>query len=247
MNAGDAFVIVTRERSTMFSTWIEGMCLTKINKTEFELFIGGFVPVAESLDYIDEQTGKEDIPDEIDGYPVRGVYDGVIIGGEIERDLSEGGIKFTDLESVRVKEWIENVNWNYCKTFKKIQETMVNKIKWSDPFISFYHVFKKEMILNPNLDANTFLELEKENPIDTVSINNINSEIGNSEGATHETETFYICKVPELGDDAYLLFSIYWDTDWELWKKKLGCACVGASSHIEASKYLLKQNLREDF
>ena len=103
------------------------------------------------------------------------------------------------------------------------------------------------MSFNPNLDANTFLELEKENPIDTVSINNINSEIGNSECATHKTETFYICRVPELGDDAYLLFSIYWDTDWELWKKKLGCACVGASSHIEASKYLLKQNLREVF
>jgi hypothetical protein len=39
------------------------MCLKKIDPTEFELSIGGFVPVAEASDCLDDETEEEDIPD----------------------------------------------------------------------------------------------------------------------------------------------------------------------------------------
>jgi hypothetical protein len=241
MDIGDTEVIATREHSTMVSTWVEGVCLTKNNATEFELFVGGFVPVAEASDYLDDETGEADTPYEIDGYPVRGVYDGVVVGGEIEKDPNDGGIRFTDFETAEVKEWMASINWDDSETVQKIQKTMVNRVKWSDPYISFYHVFKEEIRFNANLDANNFLELEKKNPDDTISVANIRTEIANSVNSICEREFFYICRVPEFGGEAYLLFSIYWDADWELWKKQLGCACVGASSHLEASDYLLKK------
>ena len=128
MRIGDTEVIVTRERSTMVSTWIEGLCLTKLDATEFGLFIGGFAPVAEASDYLDDETEEGDIPDEIDGYPVRGVYDGVVVGGEIEKDPNDEGVQFTDFETAEVKKWLESINWYDTETVQRINKIMNNSL-----------------------------------------------------------------------------------------------------------------------
>jgi hypothetical protein len=126
MDIRDTEVIATRERSTMISTWVEGLCLTKIDATEFGLFVGGFVPVAEASDYLDDETEEEHIPDEIGGYPVRGVHDGVVVGGEIEKDPYDGGVQFTDLETTEVKEWMTSIDWYDPETVQKIKKIMDN-------------------------------------------------------------------------------------------------------------------------
>jgi hypothetical protein len=124
MDIGDTAVIATRERSTMVSTWVEGLCLKKIAQTKFELFVGGFVAVAEASDYLDDETGEEDIPDEIDGYPVRDVCDGVVVGGEIEKDPYDEGVNFTDFETTEVKEWLASINWDDPETVQTIKNIM---------------------------------------------------------------------------------------------------------------------------
>ncbi len=51
-----------------------------------------------------------------------------------------------------------------------------NLNKWSDPYISFYHVFKEEIRSNADIKVN-YQELERLNPVDTISVSNIPSDI----------------------------------------------------------------------
>jgi len=120
-----------------------------------------------------------------------------------------------------------------------------NLNKWSDPYISFYHVFKEKIRSNPDITVN-YQELERQKPVDTISVSNIPSDIATLFNAFHENEFFYICKVPSLGNKAYLLFSIYWDAEWEVWRRGIGTSCIGASSHLEVSNYLLTEYAMEN-
>ena len=120
-----------------------------------------------------------------------------------------------------------------------------NLNKWSDPYISFYHVFKEKIRSNADITVN-YQELERQNPVDTISVSNIPSDIATLFNAFHKNEFFYICKVPSLGNKAYLLFSIYWDAEWEAWRRGIGTSCIVASSHLEASNYLLKEYAMEN-
>ncbi|MDC3271887.1 hypothetical protein OAU72_00085 [Hyphomicrobiales bacterium] len=121
-----------------------------------------------------------------------------------------------------------------------------NRSKWCDPFICFYHVFKEKIATNADIGTVNYQELERQNPVDTISVSNIPSDIANLFNASHENEYFYICKVPSFRKKSYLLFSIYWETEWEVWRRGVGNACIGASSHLEASNYLLKEYSMEN-
>jgi hypothetical protein len=124
LKIGSVQVIATRERSTMVSTWVEELCLEKISGTEFELFVGGYGVLAVASDFYNEDTEEEDIPNEIDGYPVKGVYDGVVVGGEIFKDERTGGVRFSEFDNPDVIGWLESVNWGDVDTMNATKSAL---------------------------------------------------------------------------------------------------------------------------
>ena len=121
MNIGDIQIVASREGSTMASTWSEDLCLKKITNTKFELFIGGYEVVAEESDFFDEETGEEEVPDEIDGFPVRGIEDGYVIGGEILKNEDNGEIQFSIFDTKEVSDWLKSVKWDDVDTIQSVK------------------------------------------------------------------------------------------------------------------------------
>jgi hypothetical protein len=121
MDVGEIKTIDTREGSSLASTWSEDLCLKRVSQTHFELFVGGYEVVGETSDFFDEETGDEEIPDEIGGYPVRGIEDGYVIGGEIIKNEEYGEVQFADLEAAEVQEWLTGVEWNTDQVFSLIR------------------------------------------------------------------------------------------------------------------------------
>ena len=118
---GETRIISSREGSNPASTWSEDLCLKRVSDNEFELFVGGYEVIAEVSDFFDEETGEEEVPEEIDGHPVQGIEDGYVIGGEILKNEDDGEVQFSDLETSEVKEWLASVNWGDATTLSAIQ------------------------------------------------------------------------------------------------------------------------------
>lgn len=124
MDAGKIKIIDSREGSTLASTWSENLCLKRVSQTNFELFVGGYEVVGETSEFFDEKTGVEEIPDEIDGYPVQGVEDGYVIGGEIVKNEEYGELQFSDFKAADVRDWLASVEWNTEQVFLLIRTTI---------------------------------------------------------------------------------------------------------------------------
>ena len=118
---GKIKIISSREGSDPGSTWSEDLCLMRVSDTKFDLFVGGYEVIAEVSDFFDEETGEEEVPEEIDGYPVQGIEDGYVGGGEILKNEDDGEIQFSDFETIEVKEWLESINWGDPDTVSAIQ------------------------------------------------------------------------------------------------------------------------------
>jgi len=125
MDAGKIKIIDSREGSSLASTWSENLCLKRVSQTNFELFVGGYEVVGETSEFFDEKTGKEEIPDEIDGYPVQGVEDGYVIGGEIAKNEEYGELQFSDFKAADVRDWLASIDWNTDQVFLLIR-TIIN-------------------------------------------------------------------------------------------------------------------------
>jgi len=122
MDAGKIKIIDSREGSSLASTWSENLCLKRVSQTNFELFVGGYEVVGETSEFFDEKTGVEEIPDEIDGYPVQGVEDGYVIGGEIVKNEEYGELQFSDFKAADVRGWLASVNWEHAALLQEIAD-----------------------------------------------------------------------------------------------------------------------------
>ena len=121
MKIGDTKIIDSREDSTPASAWSEDLCLKRIDDVVFELFIGGYGVVAERSDFFDEETEEENIPEEIDGFPVQGVWEDYVLGGQIGMNESDGEVRFSVVDSNEVKDWLKSINWNEPDTIAAIK------------------------------------------------------------------------------------------------------------------------------
>ncbi len=121
MKIGDLQIIDEREQSNFASgCWDEYLCLTRVSKEEFELYIGGFQVLGQAEDYFNDD-GDFDIPDEIDGVSVIGPKNGSIIGGElVKSDGNYGEVKFSDPKHRDVLDWLKSVGWDNDNTRKEI-------------------------------------------------------------------------------------------------------------------------------
>ena len=115
-------IIDSREGSSPASTWSEDLCLKRVSQTHFELFVGGYEVVGETSEFFDEETGEEEIPDEIGGYPVQGIEDGYVIGGEIVKNEEYGEFQFSDFKAADVRDWLASVNWEHAALLQEIAD-----------------------------------------------------------------------------------------------------------------------------
>ena len=120
-HVGATRIISSRDGSSPASSWSEDLCLKRVSDTEFELFIGGYEFVAEVSDFFNEETEEEEVPEEIGGYPVQGIQEGYVIGGEILKNEGNGEVQFSDPEISEVKEWLASVDWNTEQVFSSIK------------------------------------------------------------------------------------------------------------------------------
>jgi hypothetical protein len=115
-------IIDSREGSSPASTWSEDLCLKRVSQTHFQLFVGGYEVVGETSEFFDEETGEEEIPDEIGGYPVQGIEDGYVIGGEIVKNEEYGEFQFSDFKAADVRDWLASVNWEHAALLQEIAD-----------------------------------------------------------------------------------------------------------------------------
>ena len=120
-HVGATRIISSRDGSSPASSWSEDLCLKRVSDTEFELFVGGYEFVAEVSDFFNEETEEEEVPEEIGGYPVQGIQEGYVIGGEILKNEGNGEVQFSDPEISEVKEWLASVDWNTEQVFSSIK------------------------------------------------------------------------------------------------------------------------------
>ena len=119
-------------------------------------------------------------------------------------------------------------------------------MKFQDFYIGFFHVFREHIENEKNTsELEEHFELESSNPPDTVQVAVYNRENLPAPHQVFSKEFFYVCKVRNLGSKSYLLFSIWRDTHWNLWRRHSWYACSEASSHSEAADWMLKKIIDE--
>jgi len=120
-------------------------------------------------------------------------------------------------------------------------------LKFQDFYIGFFHVFREHIKSEKDTSAlEEHFELESSNPPDTVQVAVYNYENLPAPHHFFRKEFFYVCQVRNLGGTAYLLFSIWRDTHWNLWRRHSWYACSEASSHSEAADWMLKKIIDEN-
>ena len=120
-------------------------------------------------------------------------------------------------------------------------------MSFQDFYIGFFHVFREHIENEKDTsDLDEHFELESSNPPDTVQVAVYNCENLPAPHHFHRKEFFYVCEVRKLGSTAYLLFSIWRDTHWNLWRRHAWHACSEAGSHSEAADWMLKKIIDEN-
>ena len=120
-------------------------------------------------------------------------------------------------------------------------------MKFQDFYIGFFHVFREHIENEKDTsELEEHFELESSNPPDTVQVAVYNRKNLLAPHQVFSKEFFYVCKVRNLGSKSYLLFSIWRDTDWNLWRRYSWYACSEASSHSEAADWMLKKIIDEN-
>ena len=111
-------------------------------------------------------------------------------------------------------------------------------------------IFPNE-IDNEEFDPSDKTSFEDNNPSDTIFVIDYSEEIDDSPSHTWRLESdYYVCKVPdsdlqlrsslESTLDTYILFSISWDDNWDVYERSIHNA-VNCNSHEIAKTILLKK------
>ena len=129
MKIGDLIIIDEREQAWI-DYYTEYLCLEKISEG-FELSTRHNELLTEvTADYYDED-GEIELPDEINGKSVLGVYGGIFVGEDLEiYQFSEcgeegmGSIKFNDVKDENVKSFLQCLYWYEEEIILQIKEAI---------------------------------------------------------------------------------------------------------------------------
>lgn len=97
----------------------------------------------------------------------------------------------------------------------------------------------------PICESSDHCDLEELNPPDATEVADFDAEVDSAFTTWVLKSYFYVCAVPD-NKSTYLLFAISWDDNWGQWRRESWGAVKGASSHEEATKFLLKKFAEEN-
>lgn len=123
MSEEEHIILMTREQSSMVSTWNEMLCLNRLASGKWYIGVYGYEVLGSIDDLVpeDERQYDEDgriiVPDEIDGRRVLGLEDGEYVQTDqlVEREI---GVEFdaTDVEAAR--DYIRDDGWDKYEEFQ---------------------------------------------------------------------------------------------------------------------------------
>jgi hypothetical protein len=116
-------ILASREAASIVSTWTEYLCLTVGTDGRGTLEVCQYEALAE-VQY-DEDGEPLALPEKIDGIPVIGVEDGIIVGGKLHACDGEGICTFT-CQTID-----EALSWLVKKGFainQSLHETLLSRI-----------------------------------------------------------------------------------------------------------------------
>ncbi len=88
------------------------LCLQSIGDNKFELSMRGYEPLDNTSEFYDEETGEEDIPDEIDGKEVvHGESSEYVLGGSLIVFGEADKIEFKDLQMPILVTFLDSLVW----------------------------------------------------------------------------------------------------------------------------------------
>ena len=117
-------ILDTRSGSSMSDAFSESLCIERLSFKKYRLFLGGYEFLGEISDFVDEETGEENIPDMIGSEKVQD-YDGqYIYGGSIVQNEDDGEVVFQDINAENLHNWLKNIEWHSTEVLSKIEHSI---------------------------------------------------------------------------------------------------------------------------
>jgi len=112
----------------MSDTYSESLCIERLTIKKYRLFLGGYEFLGEISDFVDEETGEENIPEMIGRQKVQD-YDGqYIYGGSIVQNEDDGEIVFRDINDENLHNWLKDIDWHNNETLSLIRNVLKYKL-----------------------------------------------------------------------------------------------------------------------
>lgn len=117
-------ILYTRSGSSMSDSYSESLCIERLTLKKYRLFLGGYEFLGEIADFVDEETGEENIPEMIGREKVK-EYDGqYIYGGSIVQNEDDREVVFQDISDVDLHNWLKDIDLHNAEILFSIRETI---------------------------------------------------------------------------------------------------------------------------
>ena len=108
----------------MSDSYSESLCIERLTIKKYRLFLGGYEFLGEISDFVDEETGEENIPKIIGSEKVKD-YDGqYIYGGSIVQNEDDGEVVFWDINDENLHNWLKKVEWDNTEILSSIKNVI---------------------------------------------------------------------------------------------------------------------------
>jgi hypothetical protein len=122
-------IIESLQFSTMASNWTEHLCLHQKADGSFRLDVLGWEYWGEDSEFMDDETGEIEVPDEIDGLKVMDIEDGcIVIDKLVPTGNGDASYEFKDFNWEKfVEEFtLEDKRWCADEIRGKIQQSILD-------------------------------------------------------------------------------------------------------------------------
>lgn len=113
-------ILDTRSGSSMSDSYSESLCIERLTIKKYRLFLGGYEFLGEISDFVDEETGEENIPDMIGREKVQDYDSEYIYGGSIVQNEDDGEAVFQDVNDENVHNWLKDIDWHDTEILSEI-------------------------------------------------------------------------------------------------------------------------------
>ncbi|MFM8606329.1 MAG: hypothetical protein ACKOBC_00010 [Hyphomicrobiales bacterium] len=105
-------IISSRKYGSSARSWNEYLCLAKGKKKRHQIFTGSYELLDLSKNYLNQESGRYDVPQTIGGKTVTDVIGDWVVGGNITFQDLHDQYEFDNLQDEHLLAWILEQNWS---------------------------------------------------------------------------------------------------------------------------------------